>query len=61
MPKRIKMIKKAHSNRRPSKLETQLAMSIKFAKLQKRVADLEAAVLRLDRQRLFTGGNIGMM
>jgi hypothetical protein len=44
MPSKIK---------RPSKLETLLAMSIKFAKLQRRVADLEAEVLRLTRKELF--------
>jgi hypothetical protein len=45
--KGIKMIKKTHSTRKPSKLETQLRMSIKLAKLEKRLNSLEAEVLRL--------------
>jgi hypothetical protein len=55
MPKMIKMIKKAHSTRRPSKLETQLRMSIKLAKLEKRINLLEAEVLKLTRRDLFIG------
>jgi hypothetical protein len=48
------MIKKTHSTRKPSKLETQLRMSIKLAKLEKRLNALEAEVLRLGRNQLFT-------
>ena len=48
------MIKKTRSTRKPSKLETLLALSIKFAKMQRRIADLEAEVLKLNRDRLFT-------
>jgi hypothetical protein len=49
------MIKKTHSTRKPSKLETQLRMSIKLAKLEKRLNALEAEVLRLGRTQLFDG------
>lgn len=45
--------------KRPSKLETMLAASIKIAKLQKRVSELEARVLELDRKRLFESGIAG--
>jgi hypothetical protein len=41
--------------KRPSKLETQLRMSIKLAKLEKRLNALEAEVLRLGRNQLFSG------
>lgn len=44
--------KQAHS-KRPSKLETLLRLSIKFAKLESRINLLEAEVLELNRERLF--------
>jgi hypothetical protein len=46
------MIKKTHSTRKPSKLETQLRMSIKLAKLEKRLNALEAEVLRLGKRQI---------
>jgi len=39
--------------KRPSKLESQLRLSIKFARLKARINALEAEVLQLNRQRLF--------
>jgi hypothetical protein len=37
----MKSKKLTHSTRKPSKLETQLRMSIQLAKLQRRIKDLE--------------------
>ena len=40
--------------KRPSKLETQLRLSIKFAKLEARINALEAEVLRIGRKDLIS-------
>jgi hypothetical protein len=52
------MIKKARSTRKTSKLETQLRMSIKLAKLEKRINYLEAELLRTNRYGLFESGHV---
>ena len=44
----------AKPKRKPSKLETQLRLSIKFAKLEARINALEAEVLAIRRSSLFT-------
>lgn len=44
---------KKPKRKRPSKLETQLRLSIKFAKLEARINSLEAEVLAINRKGLF--------